>query len=892
MMVGRSTPRYQSMSILYPRSKELQDHLFEYFIVVVDLCHRILKFSQKSKIGQMTSSFSDMDLKNYQSQLELWANMIKEDVNSLTAKSFEDERRQNSHHRALSSMFSNAESLRQKMKTKLRVLDSCSTYDYQTTWKQTRKLGNATLFQGNAEYQAWKHSATSCTLVYTGKLGSGKSVLMANIVDDLHLRNNHILVTYFFCRYDLPESLKAQTVFGSLARQLLVTISDLSNDTRSLYDRSETLDIDEVLDLLHRNIPPDMIAYFIVDGLDECSTQEKENVIRQLRILQDKFKLLICISLRLEPETTLELKSEDYYAMKTITIPETNPDLEVFIKGELTSCVETKKLILGDPELIIDIQNTLLRGSQGMFLWTALQIKALCAMKTDDDIRQAIADLPKDLSETYSRILRRVKDLGMNYQKSILELILVAYRPLTMEELRDALSVTPGDTTWDSSKLINSIRSTLTCCGALIDIDEEDSTVRLLHHSVMQYLLGGPTYWIRLDCANRTMVDIIATYLNYNVLDTQLSIAVPPKVIHGTAPSRIIHSTINSGVPSFALKLLKPAKLPDFDMSRTLADTRRFKTRPVDEFHFYDYAKSYGMQHILDLSNQEPLADKLLLRLLKRNVINVNATTVPGSTPLSIAVMYGNEALVKLLLDSGKFDVNLKNNNGSTALMQAAYNRQEAIVKLLLDSGKVEVNSKDHDGFTALAVAAYIGHEAIVKLLLDSDKVDVNAKYHSDTTALSWAAKNGREAIVKLLLDSGKVDVNSKYNGGTMALSWAAQNGHEAIVKLLLDSGKVDVNSNDDIEIMALPWAAQNGHEAIVKLLLDSGKFDVNSRDDSRSEALAWAAQDGYEAIVKLLLDSGCKADSKSVLGVTPLSLAQRNGHKAIVKLLQSSKAL
>lgn len=40
-----------------------------------------------------------------------------------------------------------------------------------------------------------------CTLMFTGKLGSGKPVLLANLVDDLNLdsRNKNITVAYFFC---------------------------------------------------------------------------------------------------------------------------------------------------------------------------------------------------------------------------------------------------------------------------------------------------------------------------------------------------------------------------------------------------------------------------------------------------------------------------------------------------------------------------------------------------------------------------------------------------------------------------------------------------------------------------------------------------------------------
>jgi ankyrin repeat domain-containing protein 50 len=96
------------------------------------------------------------------------------------------------------------------------VLDFCSKYDYQTTWKQTRKIGNATLFKQLVEYRDWKNSPASSTLLYTGKLGSGKSVLLANVVDDLNMytRDETVVVAYFFCRHDMPESLKARTMLG------------------------------------------------------------------------------------------------------------------------------------------------------------------------------------------------------------------------------------------------------------------------------------------------------------------------------------------------------------------------------------------------------------------------------------------------------------------------------------------------------------------------------------------------------------------------------------------------------------------------------------------------------------------------------------------------------
>jgi ankyrin repeat protein len=47
----------------------------------------------------------------------------------------------------------------------------------------------------------------------------------------------------------------------------------------------------------------------------------------------------------------------------------------------------------------------------------------------------------------------------------------------------------------------------------------------------------------------------------------------------------------------------------------------------------------------------------------------------------------------------------------------AAKNGHEAVVKLLLETGKVDIDSKDCYGQTPLWIAAENGHKAIVKLL-------------------------------------------------------------------------------------------------------------------------------------------------------------------------------
>jgi len=840
MNVGRSAPRYQIMALLYPQSKTLQSHLSEYFIIVVRLCYKLLKFTKKSTFQQVITTLSNLDIKTFQSELDYWANSIKEEISLLTAKKVKEEAQENSRFRALSSKLSKLVSHQQRLAINLRVLDFCSKYDYETTWKQTRKVGNATLFSQAAEYQEWKGRANSCTLIYTGNLGSGKSVLLANIVDDLHIhvQSRNTIVAYFFCRHDIPESLEARTVIGSLARQLLRTISDLAI-VAELCEETLALDFGKILSLLRRALPPDHKAYFVLDGLDECDHFERNILAQQLQQLQETFVLLLCISFRVEPNNTLELSSKQFTAARITSMPDNNPDIETFIKAELESCLECRKLVIGEPTLILEIQDALLKGSQGMFLWVALQIQSLCAMKTDQAIQDALADLPKDLSETFSRILRRSEGSKTSYQRPILQLVTVACCPLRTDELREALSVVPGDADWTPSRLLNDVYSALACCGCLLIVDEEESTIRFIHHSVKQFLLGGfkdsSNIAFTIDRAQGTMTDTVITYLNYGVFETELSTTRVPQMVIGSVPSRIIRSTADSSnsAQNLALKLLKSKKRLDLDISKTLAEARKHsRSRSIDEFCFYSYAKLYWIQHALCVSEKTPVINDLLPKLLKKSAKNMNATDEDGRKLLLWASRNGHEAVVKVLFDANRVDADSKDSNGWTPLCWASRNGHEGVVKVLLNSGKVDADSKDSNGWTPLWWAAGNGHDGVAKVLLNSGQVDADSKDINGRTPLWWAVQNEHEAIVKVLLDSGQVVTDLTYRDGrTTPLLLAAKNGHEAIVKVMLNSDKVDANIVDINGRTPLWWAVKNGHEAVVKVLLDSGKVDATLKN-------------------------------------------------------------
>src|SRR5712691_7386014 len=87
-----------------------------------------------------------------------------------------------------------------------------------------------------------------------------------------------------------------------------------------------------------------------------------------------------------------------------------------------------------------------------------------------------------------------------------------------------------------------------------------------------------------------------------------------------------------------------------------------------------------------------------------------------GSTPLMFAVLYGDTAAVRSLLDSGA-DPNVTNDAGATALMWAADSVEKT--RLLLEH-HADTNAKSADGRTPLLIAAgRSGSLGIVEQLLD-----------------------------------------------------------------------------------------------------------------------------------------------------------------------------
>jgi hypothetical protein len=357
---------------------------------------------------------------------------------------------------------------------------------------------------------------------------------------------------------------------------------------------------------------------------------------------------------------------------------------------------------------------------------------------TPNDVRNALETLPKDLDETYDRILQQIPEGHVDYAKAALMWLCFSERPLQLEELAEAVILKPCQPL-DENNRLHDPRQILSICGSLIlydekaptfDDDDDERTVALSHYSVKEYLVSE-----RFQQKTE-----LSTYAN--------AIQNSQKIIAECCLTNVL----------FFRTCIKRAGVPDC--------LGNYKLEIEPGYAFLEYCAQFGFRHLDNVKTPEHQSGILDAHFcppfgtefFRPFELVANLGTWTG--PLYFAAQNDFCVLAKHLLQHGVdvnqvYEVPFKSGGFETAVQIASAEASEAMVQLLLDKG-ADVNAKPglRGRGTALAAAADRGHEAIVRMLLEKG-ADVNIVGGEFGTALGAAAYIGHEAIVRLLLEKG-----------------------------------------------------------------------------------------------------------------------------------------
>jgi hypothetical protein len=193
------------------------------------------------------------------------------------------------------------------------------------------------------------------------------------------------------------------------------------------------------------------------------------------------------------------------------------------------------------------------------FLWVRFQLDEICEATTDDAIRLAIQNLPKDLAETYARILAKIWNSPggggkFGLAEQIFKWIICARRPLTVQELSEAVAIRVHHDSLDTSKVPSSDGYFLQrSCGNLLTVDRNDQTVRLAHHTVRKFLISEQAPFRRYGYIDFTETDIevdigvlCVTYLSFSDFEIQIAKRDPGSMI---ANASVIQANLWRQIP-------------------------------------------------------------------------------------------------------------------------------------------------------------------------------------------------------------------------------------------------------------------------------------------------------------------------------------------------------
>ncbi|KAI5836982.1 ankyrin repeat-containing domain protein [Morchella snyderi] len=801
-------------------------------------------------------------------------------------------------------------------------------------------------FSREDDVQAWLDEAnkTSRLLWLTGIPGSGKTFLSSIFL--AHTKSTFpkgISIAYAFLRdndsnfAEVIRTLVAQLLHHS--NQLLRYLEEKRESNP--YPPSSQAELQEILDLLLGDIG---ITYLFIDGLDEIDIKQREMVLGTICFLLPKAEnLRVFLSSRYEVDISDSLKGIDSHIRRVDIGTKNQSDIDTYVTGEGKAIF--KKYILDDT-MRQEIQNILDRvcwKAEGMFLWARLVMYDLKSQVDMEGLEYAADNLPTGLEEAYGRILNRINEKiterERDLAKRVLAWIMYSKRPLSLNELMQAMAISEGDRCMNERKRIRVRLDEL--CGPIVEFDARDK-IRFVHFTVKEYLKSEYSASFKIIPqvdAHRDMAITCITYLSFTCVDTSIE-------------DKMVIDFVRSGeyclyqyAESYWLDHVKDAIKLGNDNSWVeslvpLLD-RLVKLR-LDEIppHRIDNLKPSGEHQFLGEFSRWPEIQRYLLTYHNITCGNaVSGATLVDPFGLQISVKRFRKQLEILFTSESKADKDKLHqyygeNIFKCSQVHCAYyvegfgveekrdehlNTHTRPVKCSFqgcdfesigfatpsalkahvqryhpihtyDEEKCNLSSPNAGQPLGISDPKIVLFDSIstrdlevVKTVLELG-LCLDSVFKGDEPVLHHALKAGSEDIFRLLLEKGanadEIDRRSK----ATILSSAVSRGLEQCVQLLLDWG-ADINKGGEGENSVAPLSlAINVCYNLVRLLLENGA-DANTAGSGGIPALILAVEAEQTAIAKLLLEYGANVDSTDSKGVTALVYAARKS-AAIVQLL------
>ena len=348
---------------------------------------------------------------------------------------------------------------------------------------ETQLEGSCQWLTEHEHFLAWRSGLESQPKCFwlAGDPATGKSTMAGHVVNQLRQLNGDC--SCFFFKHHSAGKSKIADLLCSLAWQMASMNTEIRQTLLSMQREDTVLDrTDERA--IWRSIFVSRIFrvqlrqphFWVIDGLDECSNHL--SFVSFLSKIDHQFPLLVFMTSR--PSLPLEriLSQEQISTYHEILSRDRS-------LGDIATYVRAYAQYLpcdGDMSREALVEKILER-SNGNFLWTSLVIKELQGAMSEQEISDILDSVPQQLDDLYGRIIRQLMTSPREKRliPAIFRWVICACRPLTVDELKDALRLELGEVLPQLEKTVSSI------CGNLVYLDQQ-MRVWPAHQTVREYL--------------------------------------------------------------------------------------------------------------------------------------------------------------------------------------------------------------------------------------------------------------------------------------------------------------------------------------------------------------------------------------------------------------------
>ena len=181
-------------------------------------------------------------------------------------------------------------------------------------------------------------------------------------------------LAFFYCDSEYPETLSPLTILGSFVKQIASHFEKLSKPAPdSLAEKIEQVegrrlfDVDDLVEILLDFSAKSLETFFILDGLDECRPEDREEIL-------SFFKQLLNLEINRSSCKVLVSSREDVDVSRTIPsclhlsicATHTSSDIRQYVDNIVNERIRAKKIFVGEGSLVAEIKERLTNGAQGM----------------------------------------------------------------------------------------------------------------------------------------------------------------------------------------------------------------------------------------------------------------------------------------------------------------------------------------------------------------------------------------------------------------------------------------------------------------------------------------------------------------------------------------------